>query len=151
MQSIRIYEMPDCRMVSSGIGMFGEEKFDQFEAWFTAQPRSIFPKDFLMYDQDASGEKGFHWLYLYEENMDVPEIFRVIDFKGGLYAVVTDIDQQTDSAAMRREVDEFLAANGFERDPSRAELGNIITPPEAHEIMGYEQMDYYTPIRAKVK
>ena len=28
MQSIRVYEMPDCKMVSSGIGMFGEEKFE---------------------------------------------------------------------------------------------------------------------------
>ena len=69
MQNIRVYEMPDCKMVSSGIGMFGEEK--------------------------------------------------------------------------------FLSENGFERDTSRSELGNIITSPLAQEIMGYEQMDYYTPIKRK--
>ena len=28
MQIVRIYEMPDYKMVSSGIGMFGEEKFE---------------------------------------------------------------------------------------------------------------------------
>lgn len=28
MQNVRVYEMPDCKMVSSGIGMFGEEKFE---------------------------------------------------------------------------------------------------------------------------
>lgn len=51
---------------------------------------------------------------------------------------------------MNTEVDRFLNENGFERDPSRPELGNIITPPSAREIMGYEQMDYYMPVRRKM-
>lgn len=50
---------------------------------------------------------------------------------------------------MGTEIDKFLSVNGFERDSSRSELGNIITSPHAKEIMGYEQMDYYTPIKAK--
>lgn len=50
---------------------------------------------------------------------------------------------------MKAEVDKFLSENGFEQDTSRADLGNIITSPLAHEIMGYDQMDYYTPIKAK--
>ena len=49
---------------------------------------------------------------------------------------------------MNAEVDKFLCQNGFVRDTSRFELGNIITSPLAQEIMGYEQMDYYTPIKA---
>ena len=144
MQSIRICEMPDCRVVSSGAGMFGEEKFERFGAWFSAQPRSLHPRDFLF-------EEGgrFHWVYLYEEGMTVPEEFDIIDFKGGLYAVATDIDQRTDVAAMAAEVDQFLAANGLERDPERPELGNVITPPLAREAMGYEQMDYYAPVRVR--
>lgn len=102
------------------------------------------PRDFLFWDGT-----GFHWLYLYEEGMHVPAAFEVIDFKGGLYAVATGIDQQTDRALMNAEVDAFLSENGFERDASRPELGNIITSPLAQEIMGYEQMDYYTPIKRK--
>lgn len=43
MQGVRIYEIPDCKMVSSGIGFFGEEKFERFGKWMTEQPRSIFP------------------------------------------------------------------------------------------------------------
>lgn len=50
---------------------------------------------------------------------------------------------------MDTEIDKFLSENGFERDTSRSELGNIITSPLAKEIMGYEQMDYYIPIKAK--
>jgi len=144
MQFIRIIEIPDCKMVSSGVGMFGNERFDRFEAWMSTQPRGIFPRDFLFWDQT-----GFHWLYLYEEGMNVADGLSIIDFHGGLYAVATDIDQQTDMDALNAEVDRFLAAHGFERDPSRPDLGNIITSPVAREVMGFEQMDYYSSIRAK--
>ena len=134
--------MPDCKMVSSGIGMFGEEKFDAFDKWFSSQKRGLFPKDFLFWDGS-----GFHWLYMYEDGMKVPAEFSIIDFKGGLYAVTTGIDQQTNRDLMNDEIDKFLQENGFERDSSRPELGNIITSPAAKKIMGYEQMDYYTPIK----
>lgn len=60
-----------------------------------------------------------------------------------------DIDQKTDKDHMNTEVDKFLSENGLERDPSRPELGNIITSPLVQKIMGYEQMDYYTPIKAR--
>ena len=144
MQKVRVLEMPDCCMVSSGIGMFGEERFEAFEAWMSSQKRSLFPKDFLFWEQT-----GFHWLYLYEEGMTVPEEFEIVDFTGGLYAVTTGIDQQTDRKAMESEIDRFLNENGFERDASRPELGNIITSPLAKQALGYEQMDYYTPIKVK--
>lgn len=144
MQSIRIYEMPSCKMVSSGIGMFGEQNFNVFEEWFSSLKRSLFPKDFLYW----AGE-GFVWLYMYEDGMTVPPEFEIIEFQGGLYAVATDIDQQTDKAFMNTEIDKFLSENGFERDAVRSELGNIITSPRAKKIMGYEQMDYYIPIKAK--
>ena len=104
----------------------------------------MFPKDFLFWN-----DTGFQWLYLYEEQTDIPDGFEIVEFQGGLYAVVTDIDQKTDVASMKAEVDQFLSENGLERDPSRLELGNIITSPLAHEILGYEQMDYYTPVRKK--
>ena len=144
MQSIRIYEMPDCKMVSSGKGMFGEEKFNRFDEWLSLQKRGLFPKDFLF-----GGEDGFTWLNMLEDGMSVPPEFEVVDFKGGLYAVATDNDKKTDMDSMNAEVDRFLSENGFERDDSRPQLGNIITSPLAHEIMGYEQMDYYFPIKAK--
>jgi len=86
---------------------------------------------------------------MYEEGMNVPKEFEVIDFQGGLYAAATDIDQETDKESMNTEVDKFLSENGFERDTVRSELGNIITSPLAKKIMGYEQMDYYFPIKVK--
>lgn len=44
------------------------------------------------------------WLYRYRDGMEVPQEFEIIPFSGGFYAVATDIDQQTDTAAMNREV-----------------------------------------------
>lgn len=145
MQNVRIYEMPACKMVSSGIGMFGEDNFNKFEKWFSSQKRGLFPKDFLYW----SGE-GFVWLYMFEEDMVVPSELEIVNFEGGLYAVATDIDQKTDKEHMNTEIDKFLSENGFERDTSRSELGNIITSPKAQKIMGYEQMDYYFPIKPKM-
>ena len=37
----------------------------------------------------------------------------------------------------------------FERDNSRFEMGNVITSPLANETIVYNQMDYYSPIKAK--
>ena len=133
MQSVRIYEIPACKMISSGIGMFGEENFNLFDEWLSSQKRGLFPKDFLYW----AGE-GFVWLYMYEEGMTVPEELEIIDFLGDLYAVATDIDQETDKEFMNTEIEKFLSENGFERDTSRSELGNIIMSPLAKKIMGYE-------------
>ena len=41
MQNIRVYEMPDCKMVSSSIGMFGEEKFESFNEWLSSQKKRL--------------------------------------------------------------------------------------------------------------
>lgn len=144
MQSVRIVEIPKCKMVSSGTGMFGQEKFGRFFEWFTKLPKSIYPKDFLYFN----GE-GLCWLYLYDENLNTPSEFDIVDFEGGLYSVATDIDQQTDVEAMDKQVDEFLERNGFERDESRFKMGNIITSPLASDILRYNQMDYYSPIKPK--
>lgn len=146
MQSIRIYEMPAGKMVSSPVGMFGQESFDAFGIWMEQQPREMLPRDFLMWD---AHEQGFRWLYLYEPGMNVPKPLEVIDFQGGLYAVATDVDQQTDKQAMDAQVEAFLEANHLQRDHSRLEMGNIITSPAVRSLLGYEQMDYYYPVKCK--
>jgi len=144
MQAVRIYEIPDCKMVSSGPGMFGQEKFERFHTWFSSLPRKQHPGNYL-YLNDRTQE--LHWLQLYEKDMTVPDEFEIIDFKGGLYAVSTDIDNQTDMEAINKAKNEFFKTHGFEIDESRLPLGNTFTPSSAEKVMGYTQMDYYTPIK----
>lgn len=146
MEKVRIYEMPACKMVSSQCGMFGDGKLERFNEWFSSLQRPMFPKDFMFYDHQ---QEGFIWYYIYNEGMDVPQDFSIINFPGGLYAVATDVDGQ-DSSETITTIKNFIEEKGcFEEDASRSYLGNIPTPPSACKAMGYEQMDYYVPIKIK--
>lgn len=146
MEKVRIYEMPACKMVSSQCGMFGDGRLERFDEWFSSLPRPMFPKDFMFYDQQ---QEGFIWYYIYSEGINVPQDFSIIDFPGGLYAVATDVDGQ-DSSETITTIKNFIEEKGcFEEDASRTYLGNIPTPPSACKAMGYEQMDYYVPIKIK--
>lgn len=147
MQTIRIYDMPPCRMIASPVGMFGEPALDAFEAWMEKHPRTMFPQEFLTWDDSDPAHPGFRWYYMYEDGMTPPAGAEVVDFPGGMYAVATGIDQQTNKAAMDAKVAAFLLMNGLERDPARRELGNIITSPAVKAVLGCEQMDYYYPVR----
>ena len=149
MQAIRIYDMPKGKMVASPVGMFGEAALEAFSVWMEAQPRTMFPKDYLIWDDSDPAHPGFRWYYVYEDGMALPEGAEVVDFPGGMYAVATDIDQQTDKAAMDAAVAEFIARHGLETDHTRWELGNIITSPAVSAVLGFEQMDYYYPVRPK--
>jgi DNA-binding transcriptional MerR regulator len=145
---VRIYEIPACRMVASQPGMFGDGKLEEFNDWFSGLPRPIFPKDYLTSDTEG---KGFVWLYVYNEGMEIPDSFEILDFPGGLYAVASGIDaDMTDYANAHKAIYNFIEEKEcFEPDSSRSELGNVITPPSAQKAMGYVQMDYWVPIKIK--
>ena len=149
MELVRIFEIQACKMVSSGIGKFGEGKFDRFENWFSSLPRTMYPMNFLFWDGEWQVSGGYHWLHMYEDSMNVPEEFEIIDFKGGLYAVVTIIDQGDFTEALKAR-DKFLEDHGLEIDKSLPELSTIFTTPLAEKLLGYNQMDCYTPIKSKV-
>ena len=149
MLPIRIYDMPPCRMVASPVGMFGEIALDAFNAWMETQSRSMFPRDFLTWDDSDPKHPGFRWYFMHEDGMTLPEGSEVVAFTGGMYAVATGIDQRTDKKAVNEAVAVFLRENGLMIDNDRRELGNIITSPAAKETLGYEQMDYYYPVRVK--
>lgn len=146
LETVRVIAIPACRVVSSGCGMFGDGVLEAFDAWFGALPESLTPLDYLWFDEVRG---GFVWYYIWNEGMDVPEAFEIVEFPGGLYAVATGIDG-ADNAEVTEAVSAFLAGHGrFERDGSRPEMGHIITPKAAQDALGYCQMDYWTPIRVK--
>lgn len=148
MENIRIIEMPRCKIVSSQCGVFGDGRLEKFDEWFSSFPKEMFPKDFLWYDKE---QNGCVWFYIYDESMDVPKDFNITDFEGGLYAVITGIDGN-DTTEVISTVKKFIRENDkIEEDITREYLCNVITPPTATEILGYNQMDYYAPIKEKTK
>src|SRR5690554_6191131 len=115
MESVRIYVIPACKMVSSQCGILGDGKLEQFNEWFSTFPRPIYPKDFMLYDDEKG---GFLWYYIYEEGMNVPADFDIIDFPGGLYAVASEIDGQ-DSSEVISVIKNFIKEKCcFEEDNS---------------------------------
>ena len=143
MEHIRLIHFPACRMVTSGMGFFGDENFTRFEKLLAAEAgKSPYPQDFL-----TGNEHGMEWLFLYREGMETFGM-EVIDFPGGLYAVVCGIDAQSNAEEMAA-VTEFMEKHGLERDDSRPDLGNIVGNAETKAVLGYEQMDYYTPVTKK--
>lgn len=143
MEHIRLVSFPDCRMVTSGTGFFGDENFTRFEKLLAAESGKYpYPQDFL-----TENEHGMEWLYLYREGMDTFGM-NVIDFSGGLYAVVCGIDAQSNAEEMTA-VAEFMEKHGLERDNSRPDLGNIIGNSGTQAVLGYEQMDYWTPVKKR--
>ncbi len=144
MENVRVYKIPKCTMVSSKCGMFGDQALDEFSSWMETLPRTMFPRDFLWFDESRG---GFVWYYMHHDGLEVPDAFDMVDFPGGLYAVACDADGESNEEAMSA-IMQFIQANGcFAQDTSRKQLGNIITPPEAQKAMGYSQMDYYMPIK----
>lgn len=144
MQNVRLYEMPDCKMVSSGVGIFGDEKFLKFDEWFQKQKPGLYPKDFMYWEGS-----GLVWLYMYEEGMEVPEGLEIIDFKGGFYAVTTDSDVEPDKGARDVEVAKFMVEHGLEPDGERPELASVVSSPLVELVLKYNQMDYFTPVKVK--
>lgn len=144
MESVRIYEIPKCKMVSSKCGMFGEPALEEFDKWFSSLPRPMFPRDFLWFDESQG---GFVWYYMHDDSLEVPDYFDIVDFPGGLYAVACDKDGDDNKEAMEA-IKGFIQDNEhFVLDATRVQMGNVITPPAAQEALGYLQMDYYIPIK----
>jgi AraC family transcriptional regulator len=123
-EKCRIYHIPDCKMVSSGDGLFGDENFTLFEKWMSKQTVfTIYPFDFL---REGDEPEKMNWMYVYDERIEVPKELEIIDFKGGYYAVVTDIDTKGNQGAVQAR-DEYLKKHNLVIDKSRPEMGHILT------------------------
>ena len=146
MVNVRVYEIPACKMVSSQCGNFGDGKLEKFDECFSKMPKTLYPQDFLWYDEKRG---GFVWYIIHDDRMDVPNDFEIVDFPGGLYAVATGIDGQ-DNAPVLSLIEAFIEKSGcFEEDKSRKKMGHIVTPQLFKEAVGYELMDYWTPIKIR--
>jgi len=144
-EKVRIYKIPDCKMVSSGDGFFGQENFARFNEWFSKQ--TVFP--IYSFDFLREGDKPgtLNWNYIYDEKLDVPDEFEIVDFKGGYYAVITGVDG-TDCSTAYKIRDEYLKTHNLVADESRPGFGHILSGYELiKKTLGAGQMDYWIPIK----
>lgn len=152
LEDVRIVLIPRCRMISSGcdteMTYAPGTRLGRFDAWLTEMSRrrqDLTPRDFMWYD---AAEKGLVWGYIYDEGVMAFDGFDLIDFDGGLYATAVARDQDdADHDRVRRGLIAWVeASEGLVRDPSRYELGHVITPPSVREALGYDQLALFLPI-----
>ncbi len=80
--------------------------------------------------------------------------FEIIDFKGGMYAVATSVDQEDIIGKVAEGIHTWLESSGFESDykSGRKRLNAMVkATPEIKAALGYDQQDIYIPIKPRKK
>ena len=153
---VRIIELPACKMVTSGVCPSEEcEQMQRFCAWWPAQDElrkdRFYGRDFLMWDFE---EKGFAWgLALSEASADTGG-WEVIDFPGGLFAMVNYncVEGERGAIDAYYGIKKWVEKSGcfaMDEDAGRHDMWHGLCPKAAWDAMGYMQFDMYVPIRIK--
>ncbi|MHB0856672.1 MAG: GyrI-like domain-containing protein [Anaerolineae bacterium] len=145
---VRIIALPRVRMARSGGG-----DLDAFFHWWSAvaaQDRfSLFPCNFLW---DNPRVEGFEWLYALPAGVEDTGGYETFEFPGGLWAVATCLDEGPDIARTTEIIHAWIAASDVvceaptDEDPPRYEMGQIVSPPDGKEMLGFWQMDLFVPV-----
>lgn len=159
MKGIRIIELPKCKMVSSGCAddenPFAENgKLITFGQWWSALDKKrvdkFFPRDFMWFDRE---KKRLVWYYVLPDGVTDTGGYDVVDFEGGIYAVHISKDgDEADGEQVYAGIKEWVTQSDcFELDeyPGHYDLFHITTPEKAAELLGYNQLDIYVPVRKK--
>lgn len=152
MKGIRIIELPDLRMATSGQKAL--EDMTEFNEWWSAVDKKrkdvLFPHDFMYYDEAA---KKMVWNYALPPDMEDAGGFDIIDYPGGIYAASVSVDgDDTDGEQVYADIKEWVKSSGaFEPDerPGRYTMFHIITSDNVCDALGYRQLDIYVPIKKK--
>ena len=153
---ILIVNMPPCRMATSGV-INDEPTFHRFERMWSNIGRRIGDKvnarDF-MHDDPESGHPI--WLFLLDDSMTEAETdgFEIVNFPGGLFAVVHADNWEKDERA--RVCDSAKAwvnrQEHLELDetPVRHIMFHFAGPHSAQmKEWGYAKVRYFIPIKVK--
>jgi hypothetical protein len=145
---VRIIQLPRIKMVRSG-----NSDLDAFDRWWSAidakDKSSLFPRDFMWFNKKTN---NLEWLYALPEGVKDTGGYDVFDFPGGLYAVAACKDEGSDIERTNKIIHDWIKRSEFfEEDETntRYDMGHIITPKNAKNIMGHHQMDLFVPIVPK--
>ena len=148
---IRVVLLPECKMVSSGYGFFGEEKFDRFDRWFSNVSKNSMwemPQDFLWYDP----EKGSSvWWYVKPDyDLDTQD-FDIVDFEGGMYATAVSRDgDDEDGNRVHAGIKKWIEKSGaleLDERPGHYTMCHIITDNRVKEALGFYQLEILVPVK----
>ncbi|WMJ88557.1 GyrI-like domain-containing protein [Anaerocolumna sp. MB42-C2] len=153
MQNIRIINIPQLKVVSSG-AITNMEEFEAFDKWWSAIDVShyITPRDFMWYNEK---EEYMEWVFAVPDNYDNFDKYKLVDFPGGLYAVATSRDTDEDSNITKEQICKWVIESGCfelsteENDTTiRYTMAHVLTPKIFKDKMGYHLSDNFVPIIA---
>ena len=155
--AVRIIELPACKMIWSGVCKDGANTMEspqlrKFNEWWTVQDKlrsdRFYARDFMWHDSYAG---GMAWGLAVAKIPDDTGGYEVIDFPGGLYAVVNYSDNAEGAyMSIKKWIEEsgcFVADNSA----SRHFMWHFISTEGAKDAMGYYQYDFYFPIRIQAE
>ena len=149
---VMVVRIPAFRALTSGLAPW-DEVFGDFDKWMTARQHLtknvIFDcPDFLT---GADGKAEWYW----GVGDDVTEAdtapYKIVEFTGGLYAVMVSVDGDDESHnKVRAKMDRWLETTNFVEDDSRRKAGHMIyVDDEIMKGLGYHQLNLYLPIKLK--
>ncbi|MGE5222862.1 MAG: transcriptional regulator [Omnitrophica WOR_2 bacterium] len=146
---VRVIEIPSVKMVRSG-----SADLDAFDQWWSSVDdqlkNRLFPHDFMWFNPQLG---NMEWLYVLPEGMTDTSGYEVFEFPGGYYAVAACKDDGAEIETTSQKIHKWIEQSPiFEMAPEssgRYEMGHVITPKNAKEILGYHQMDLFVPIVPK--
>jgi hypothetical protein len=148
---VRIIEIPSVRMARSGSGDLGD--FDKWWSSIDEQNKNhLFPQDFMWFNPQLG---NMEWLYALPEGITDTSGYEVFEFPGGLFSVAACKDDGAEIENTTKQIHQWIEQSQlFEIAPEssgRYEMGHVITPKNAKEILGYHQMDLFVPIVTKTQ
>lgn len=159
MEGIRIIELPKCKMISSGYADDGnpfteDGKLMTFSKWWSAldekRTDKFFSRDFMWFDRE---KERLVWYYALTDGVTDTGGYDVVNFEGGLYAAhISKDSDESDGERVYAGIKEWVAQSGcFELDerPGYYDVFHVTTPKKAAEVMVYNQLDLYVPIKPK--
>jgi DNA gyrase inhibitor GyrI len=153
MQNIRIIQIPQLKVVSSG-AITNMEEFEAFDKWWSEIDIShyITPRDFMWYNEK---EKCMEWVFAVPEYYDKFDKYKLVHFPGGLYAVATSKDTDEDCNIIKEQIRKWVIESGcFELSTDenditiRYTMSHVLTPKIFKVKMGYHLTDNFVPIVA---
>lgn len=147
---IMIIRIPPFRAVTSGAVSY-EEVFGEFQVWQEAHNDLFTPIIFDAPDLLFGSEGKMEWIWRVKENISPKDVipYKIKMHPGGLYAAAVSIDGDEESGSkVMKKIEKWLEKTNFIIDDTRTSAVHMIyADEEIRKGLGYDQMNYYVPIR----
>jgi DNA-binding transcriptional MerR regulator len=149
---VRIIQLPNCRMITSGNGDKATlKRFDKLWSGLDAKRKDrFFPRDFMWWDEERNASI---WWYAIEDWVTETDTkgFEIFDFEGGFYAAaICRQDDYIDGTRVYEGIKAWVSEHdAFELDErlGRRHLWHVVGSQYTDKGLGYRQLEIFVPMK----